>query len=92
MAALEFGLPELKAHCLNNVASGITADTACTTLITARSSLGNIADEGSVAREVEQCCVDYIERNSRAVFKSKGFLQLPKETLLSIIQSSKVCT
>ena len=45
-----------------------------------------------MVREVEQACVDYIESNTRAVFKSKGFLQLPKETLLSIIQSSKVRT
>lgn len=91
VGTLEFGLPELKSHCLKTLRGGITAENACTTLITASSSLGNIADdESNVVREVEQCCVDYIEGNTRAVFKSKGFLHLPKETLLSIIQSSKV--
>ena len=92
VAALELGLPELKAHCLKNLASGITADTACSTLITAQLRLRNVSDEGNVVREVEQCCLEYIESNTRTVFKSKGFLQLPKDTLLSIIQSSKVCT
>ena len=98
VAALELGLPELQAHCLKILAGGITADTACSTLISASSALGSIiteegeGEEGDVVREVEQCCVEYIEANTRAVFKSKGFLQLPKETLLSIIQSSKVYT
>lgn len=91
-ATLEFGLPELKTHCLHMLTTGITADTACTTLIAARLNLGTIADESNVVREVEEACVDYIQSNTRTVFKSKGFLQLPKETLLSIIQSSKVRT
>ena len=91
VATIEFGLPELRAHCIKSLASGLTADTACNTLITARSNLGNLPDESSVVREVEEYCVGYIEANTCAVFKSKGFLQLPKETLLSIIQSSKVC-
>ena len=67
------------------VAGGITADSACSTLISAHSALtaeeGEEEEEGSVVREVEQCCMEYIETNTRAVFKSKGFLQLPKETL-----------
>ena len=98
VAALELGLPDLKAHCLGTLVGGVTADSACSTLISARSTLGSLEvdeeeeGEGSVVREVEQCCMDYIDANTRAVFKSKAFLQLPKETLLSIIQSSKVYT
>ena len=97
VAALELGLPELKTYCLKTLAGGITADSACSTLISAHSALmaeegegEEEEEEGSVVREVEQCCREYIETNTRAVFKSKGFLQLPKETLLSVIQSSKV--
>ncbi|CAI8042115.1 BTB/POZ domain-containing protein 9 [Geodia barretti] len=97
VAALELGLPELKTYCLKTLAGGITADSACSTLISAHSALmaeegegEEEEEEGSVVREVEQCCMEYIETNTRAVFKSKGFLQLPKETLLSVIQSSKL--
>ena len=89
------GLPELKRHCLRTLADGITAETVCSILTSAHTTLRCVTEEeegeGSVVSEVEQCCADYIEANTRAVFKSKGFLQLPKETLLSIIQSSKVC-
>ena len=99
VAALEMGLPELKRHCLRTLADGITAETVCSILTSAHTTLGCVTEEeegeegeeGSVVSQVEQCCADYIEANTRAVFKSKGFLQLPKETLLSIIQSSKVC-
>ena len=90
VAALEFGLPELKEHCLERLIDGITADSVCSILITASSSLGSVAEESGVVQEIERACVEYIESNTRSVFKSKGFLQLPKETLLSIIQSSKV--
>lgn len=106
VAALELGLPELKAHCLAKLVDGITADSVCSTLISSRATLGTVTVEedekeeeeygeeeeggGNVARYVEQCCMNYIEANTRAVFKTKGFLLLPKETLLSIIQSSKV--
>lgn len=91
VAALEFGLPELQAHCLEKLANSITADTVCTTLLLARSSLGNIiADKNNAVHEVEECCMKFIEANTCAVFKSKGFLKLQKDTLLTIIQSIKV--
>ena len=92
MACLELGLPELQAHCLATLASGISADSACSTLLSAQSALSveGEEEEVSVVHQVEQICMECIEANTRAVFKSKGFLQLPKETLLSIIQSSKV--
>jgi hypothetical protein len=90
VAALEFGLPELKAHCLENLANAITADTVCTALMMAHSSLGNITDKSNAVQEVEECCMEFIESNTCAVFTSKGFLKLPKGTLLTIIQSTKL--
>ena len=92
VASVEFGLPELKVFCVQKLTNGITANNACTTLINLRSSLGSIPDENSLVEEIQMCCIEFIESNTRAVFKSKGFLQLPKEILLSIIRSSKVCT
>lgn len=92
VASVEFGLPELKVFCVQKLTNEITADNACTTLINLRSSLGNIPDENSLVEEIQRCCIEFVESNTRAVFKSKGFLQLPKEILLSIIRSSKVRT
>ena len=90
MASLEFGLPELKAFCVDKLTNEITADTVCTTLINLRSCLGSVPDENSLVEEVQRGCFEFIESNTRAVFKSKGFLQLSKENVLAIIQSSKV--
>ena len=44
----------------------------------------------SVVEQIVQECVCYIESHTRAVFQSKGFLELPKEVLVAIISNNKV--
>lgn len=89
IGALEFGLSELRDYCVEKLTSGITADSVCSILNTVHRGLG-VPDGSSTADEIETHCVDYIEHNTSAVFRSKGFLQLSKESLMLIIQSSKV--
>ena len=92
--ASEWGLPVLKAYCIERLGSTLTVDTVCATLIGARSLLedyrGGRSGADALLQEIVGKCLAFIETNAWGVLQSEGFLRLPKESVVAIISSSKV--
>lgn len=92
--ASEWGLPVLKAYCIEQLGSTLTVDTVCATLIGALSLLedyrGGRGAADTPLQEIVAKCQAFIESNARGVLQSDGFLRLSKESVVAIISSSKV--
>eukprot|EP00730_Choanoeca_flexa_P016894 TRINITY_DN8065_c0_g1_i1.p1 TRINITY_DN8065_c0_g1~~TRINITY_DN8065_c0_g1_i1.p1 ORF type:complete len:282 (+),score=72.93 TRINITY_DN8065_c0_g1_i1:86-931(+) len=80
-SAIEYGLDGLASCCSNYIVDNLTVDTACSAMQAA------IAYNQS---ELKATCLEFIEKNTEAVFKSKHFVEISSATFAYILQSDKL--
>ena len=88
----EFGLPALKDHCIEHLSGSLTVADVCPMVTKMDTLLQGCTSEGIVSslQEIVEKCFVFIESNSKLVLQSDGFLDLSKESLITVISSDKV--
>ena len=88
----EFGLPLLQSYLTRHVITHLTLETVCQTLVGASSLMKSSRDDSLrlALKQIAQESNAYIIGHARAIFKGRGYLDLPKDTFASIISSNEV--
>lgn len=80
-SAIEYGLEGLVQCCATYITDGLEVDTACEAI---QAAITYNQDD------LRDSCMQFIEKNTKAIFKSPHYAELSEDTLAWILQSDKL--